>query len=140
MAAYNESLVEQFDRTIRPILFNTIKDGSGTWYFPVVDSDGFPLSGHNKTGIGDGVKVVTTAGTDVVLATSTAAKVVTIQAQTDNTGAIAVGAVGVDAVIATGTGIILYAGDSITLEIGDLADVYIDSTVSGEGVRFTYLT
>jgi len=96
--------------------------------------------GHNKTGIGHGVKTVTTAGTDVVLATSTAAKVVIIQAQTDNTGVIAVGGSGVDATVATGTGIALYAGDSVTLEIDNLADVYIDATVNGEGVRYTYLS
>ncbi len=40
MVVFNESLVEQFDRTIRPILFNTSPDGSGTWYFPTVDSSG----------------------------------------------------------------------------------------------------
>jgi len=93
-----------------------------------------------KTGIRHGVKVVTTAGTDVVLAVNTVAKIVIIQAQTDNTGAIAVGAFGVDATVATGTGILLYAGDSITLEIDNLADIYIDSTVNGEGVRYIYLT
>ena len=97
--------------------------------------------GHDKTGIGHGVKVVTTAGTDVPLvASSTPAKVVILQAQTDNTGAIAAGATGVDATIATGDGIILYAGDSMALEVDDLADVYIDAIVSGEGVRFVYLT
>lgn len=96
--------------------------------------------GHDKTGIGHGVKTVTTAGTDVALAASTVAKVVIIQAQTDNTGVIAVGASGVDATVDTGTGIALYAGDSVTLEVDNLADVFIDSTVSGEGVRFTYLT
>jgi len=95
---------------------------------------------HDRTGIGHGVKTVTTAGTDVALAASTTAKVVIIQAQTDNTNAIAVGASGVDATIATGSGVILYAGDSITLEIDDLVDVFIDSLVNGEGVRYTYLT
>ncbi len=96
--------------------------------------------GHDKTGIGHGVKTVTTAGEDVVLATSTAAKVVIVQAQTDNTGAIAVGASGVDATVATGTGVLLYAGDVVTLEIDNLADVYIDATVSTDGVRYAYLT
>lgn len=97
--------------------------------------------GHDKTGIGHGVKTVTTAGTDVALvASSTPAKVAIIQAQTDNTGVIAVGATGVDATIATGTGVVLYAGDSITLEVDDLVDIFIDSTVSGDGVRYTYLT
>ena len=97
--------------------------------------------GHNITGLADNVKTVTTPLTDVsIVASSTPAKVVIIQAQTDNTGAVAVGGEGVVATIATGTGIILYAGDSITLEVDDLADVWIDAIVGGEGVRFTYLT
>ena len=109
--------------------------------FHTTDEWGNPLRGHNITSIGHGVKTVTTAGTDVALvATSTPAKVVIIQAQTDNTGAIAVGGSGVDATVATGTGILLYAGDSVTLEVDDLADVYIDATVNGEGVRYTYLS
>ncbi len=95
---------------------------------------------HSVTDIADGVKTVSSAGDDEALAGSTAAKEVTIQAQTDNTSLIAVGATGVDATVATGTGIILYAGDSITLKCDNLADIFIDSLVNGEGVRFTYLT
>jgi len=94
--------------------------------------------GHDITGIGHGVTTVTTAGTDVALAGSTAAKIVTIQAQTDNTGFIAVGATGVDATIATGTGVLLGPGEAYTLNVDNLADVFIDSTVNGEGVRYTY--
>ena len=92
------------------------------------------------TGIGNGVKVVTTAGTDVALATTTPAKMVIIQAQTDNTSTVAVGATGVDATIATGTGIVLYPGETLTLFCDDLADIFIDSLVNGEGVRYTYFT
>jgi hypothetical protein len=95
---------------------------------------------HTTTGIGHGVKTVTAAGTDLVLAASTPAKWVTIQAQTDNTGIIAVGATGVDATVATGTGVALAAGESVTLPIDNLADIFIDATVSGEGVRYTYGT
>jgi len=95
---------------------------------------------HSITALGHGVKTVTSAGTDLALASSTACKRVVIQAQTDNTGLIAVGATGVDATEATGTGIILYAGDTITIETDNLADIFIDSTVNGEGVRFTYYT
>lgn len=94
--------------------------------------------GHNTTGLGHGVKTVTTAGTDVALAASTVAKWAVIQAQTDNTGVIAVGAAGVDAAVATGTGVLLAAGESVTLPVDNLADVFIDATVNGEGVRFTY--
>ena len=95
--------------------------------------------GHDSTGIGSGVKTVTTAGTDVALASSTAAKWVIIQAQTDNTSAVAIGASGVDATVATGTGLLLYAGDwTPRLDIDNLADVYVDALVSGEGVRYIY--
>ena len=96
--------------------------------------------GHNITGGADGVKTVTSAGTDVVLGLSVSVKKVDIQAQTDNTGLIAVGFTGVDATEATGTGIILRAGDTYSLEISNLNLIYIDSTVSGEGVRYTYFT
>lgn len=88
--------------------------------------------------MGHGVKTVTTAGTDVALAGSTNAKYATIQAQTDNTGYIAVGASGVDATEATGTGILLASGESVTVLCEDLASIYIDATVSGEGVRYVY--
>jgi len=96
--------------------------------------------GHDITGGADGVTTVTTAGSHVELASSTACKKVDIQAQTDNTGLIAVGFTGVDATEATGTGVILYAGDAYSLEISNLNLIYIDSTVSGEGVRYTYFT
>jgi hypothetical protein len=95
---------------------------------------------HTTTGISHGKKTVTTAGTDVVLAASTPAKWVTIQAYRANTKDIAVGGTGVDAAEATGDGVALAPGASITLSIDNLADVFIDATVSGEGVRFTYGT
>jgi len=97
--------------------------------------------GHDKTGIEHGVKVVGTAGVHVCLVTtSKPAKAILLQSQTDNTGLIAVGGDNVDATEATGDGIILYAGDTMASEIDDLIDVYVDATVSGEGVRFVYLT
>lgn len=95
---------------------------------------------HTSTGIGHGVKTVTAAGTDEAIASSTPAKWLTIQAQTDNTGLIAVGASGVDATVATGTGVLLAAGESITIPIDNLADVFIDATVTGDGARYTYGT
>lgn len=95
---------------------------------------------HTSTGLGHGVKTVAAAGTDEALAGSTPAKWVTVQAQTDNTGIIAVGASGVDATVATGTGVALAGGESITLPVDNLADVFIDATVTGEGVRFVYGT
>jgi hypothetical protein len=91
-----------------------------------------------NTVIGHGVTTVTTAGTDVALAASTPCKRVTIMAQTDNTGVIAVGASGVDATVATGTGVLLQPGDAFELDVTNLASVYIDSTVNTDGVRYTY--
>lgn len=96
--------------------------------------------GHDITGIGHGVKTVTNAGTDEALAGSTTCKRVVIQAQTDNTGYIAVGATGVDATVATGNGALLTPGASIEIDIDNLADIFIDATVSGEGVRYSYFT
>ena len=96
--------------------------------------------GHDTTGIGDGVKTVATAGTDEVLASSTPCKWVMITAQTDNTNYVAVGASGVDATSATGDGIPLAAGDSVFIMTDNLADIYVDSLVNGEGVRYIYGT
>jgi hypothetical protein len=91
------------------------------------------------TAIADGEKTVTTAGTDEALVgTSTPCREVTIMARTTNTGYIAVGTSGVDATLGTGDGIVLAPGDSFSFQISNLNLVYIDATVSGEGVRFTY--
>ena len=90
-------------------------------------------------GLGHGRKVVTTAGTDVVLAATTPAKLVIIQAETDNTGIIVVGSSGVDWTLASRTGVALSAGEAVTLEINNLTNVYIDAAVSGDGVTYTYL-
>lgn len=59
---------------------------------------------HATTGIGDGHKEVTTAGTAVTLAASTSAKWVTLQADPANTGYIAYGGSTVNASGTTGTG------------------------------------
>lgn len=101
-----------------------------------------PVSaGHNITGINHGIKNVAVAGTDEALVgVSTPAKIVTITARSANTGIIAVGGAGVDATADTGTGIYLNTGDAYELAIDDIADVFIDASVSGEGVQFTYLT
>jgi hypothetical protein len=90
-----------------------------------------------NTTVTDGRKVVTTAGTRVALAASTACKEVVITAETDNTGIVTVGAAGtVIAALATRTGIPLNAGDSIVLQTDNLADIGLDSIVSGDGVTF----
>ena len=94
---------------------------------------------HGLSTISDGRKVVASAGSRVTLASSTIAKLVIITAETDNTGLIVVGGSTVVAALATRQGIPLNAGDSVTLEIANLADVYLDTTVNGDGVTYLYL-
>ena len=120
-------------------------NASGALYVEVASSlpagtNAIGKVGHDITGGGDGTKLVLSAGSDLVLGPSVACKKVDIQAQTDNTGLIAVGFTGVDATVADGTGIILNPGDTYSLEISNLNLIYIDATVSGEGVRYTYFT
>lgn len=86
-----------------------------------------------------GRKVVTTAGTPVqVAALGTKCRKVTITAETDNTGYIVVGDSTVIAALATRLGSPLAAGQSITLNLDDLGKVWIDSTVSTDGVTYVY--
>lgn len=89
----------------------------------------------------DGRKVVASAGTAEALASSsTLVSYIIITAETNNTGVIAVGASTVDETVGTRRGVPLNAGDSISLGAVDLADVYLDSATSGDGVTYLYLT
>ena len=88
--------------------------------------------------IGDGLKVVTTAGTRVALAASTECKWVIITAATNNTGVVVVGGSTVVALLANRRGTPLYAGESMTLPVDNLADIYLDATVNTQGVTYTY--
>ncbi len=122
---------------------NQVGDVYGSQHVRLYGANGQPLlslpAGHDITGIGDDRQVVTTAGVPVPLAASTVAKIVIITAETDNTGMIVVGGVNVRANLALRRGTPLNAGDSATLFVDNLADVYLDSTVSGDGVTFTYM-
>jgi len=104
------------------------------------DINGNLKTTHSIAGGGQGIKVTTGAGDHIVLGGDVACKKIDIQAQTDNTGLIAVGFNNVDVTEASGDGIILYAGDTYSLEVNNLDLIYIDSTVTGEGVRYTYFT
>jgi hypothetical protein len=92
----------------------------------------------------NGRKVVTTAGTAVPLSASAVYFTsLVVCAETDNTGNITVGKSTVVAALATRAGIPLSAGDCYDVPIGvkgktvgDLQDVYIDSTVNGDGVTY----
>ena len=108
------------------------------WTYFQTDLNGSLYTTHGVTGGADGVTTDDTNGT--VLGGDVNCKKIDIQAQTDNTGVVAVGFTGVDATIATGTGILLNAGDVYSLEINNLNLIYIESSESGEGVRYTYFT
>lgn len=83
-----------------------------------------------------GRKVVTTAGTAVNFSGSSCKEVI-ITAETDNTGVVVVGGSGVIASLATRLGVPLNAGDSVVIGLSDdLSELWLDSTVSGDGVTF----
>ncbi len=94
----------------------------------------------NLRALADGRKIVTTAGTSEPLeANENVVKYVIITAETNNTGIVTVGAESVVATVLTRRGIPLNAGDTISLGGVDLNEVYLDVTVSGDGVTYLYL-
>lgn len=123
----------------------------------MVDTKGKPLSmGGQSAGksdfftikaiegyqsFGSGRQTVTSAGTRVQLSsTSVKCREVTVMSETDNTGLIAVGDSSVVAAEGSQRGIILLSGgSSVVLKINDLNMIYIDSSVSGDGVTYAYL-
>lgn len=86
--------------------------------------------------LADGRKTVTTAGTAVQLAASQGIVSVAITALEANTGIITIGASTVLAASGTRRGLPLAAKQTATICTDDLADVYIDATVNGEGVSW----
>ena len=82
-----------------------------------------------------GEKTVASAGTAEALATTNRVKSLTIIAKAGNTGQVYVG--GSDVSSATNDG--LDAGENISFNAAswlDIADIFIDTGVSGEGVDF----
>lgn len=88
--------------------------------------------------VGDGRKVVATAGTAERLASATRCRSVAITAETDNTGVVVVGGSTVVAALATRRGVPLEAGQSVSFDVNDLSSVWLDVTVNGEGVSFLF--
>lgn len=91
----------------------------------------------------DGRKTVAAAATsERLVAAGRAVYSVTLTAETDNTGSIVVGASTVVAALAMRRGIPLNAGESLTLIKADdgpdldLSLIYLDVTVSGDGVTY----
>lgn len=84
----------------------------------------------------DSDRTVTTAGVRVAV-TATKGKVLDIMAETNNTGQVVIGDKGVVASLATRNGVTLNAGDFYSIECDDTTKVYIDVTVSTDGVTYT---
>lgn len=97
---------------------------------------------HALVGPIAGRKALTTAGTrEALVGSATKARQVLIQYAEGSSGTICIGGVTVVAALATRNGFALSGpGDWVELEVADLADVYIDSTVSGDAVTFNYWT
>lgn len=106
--------------------------------FPVTQPVSGTVAVSSDTTIGDGRKTVTNAGTREALATTTACKRVDVQALSTNTGTVVVGGSTVVAAAGTRRGVALEAKQTYSFSIDDLAKVYVDTTVNGEGVNFTY--
>lgn len=76
---------------------------------------------------------VTTAGTEVTIASSQAISVgVTVKAKHTNTGLIYCGT----NPVTSSTGYILRAGESVFIAVANLNTIYVDSSVNGEGVSY----
>jgi hypothetical protein len=91
---------------------------------------------------GGGRKTVASAGTaEALTATNTHTVTVSITAETNNTGLVAVGDSAVVAAAGTQTNVyaILNAGDTVSLDVPDSTLLFLDVTVSGDGVAFGYL-
>ncbi len=89
--------------------------------------------------LNNGAKNVTTAGTAVQLSTSSLpCEELLIQAKRTNTGRIYVGGLGITN--DDTTGVYLLAGQTIPMTPQNLNRVYLNSSVNGEGVTYTYLT
>lgn len=88
---------------------------------------------------GSGRAVVASAGTANALSTtSTVVDTITICAESDNTGVIAVGKTPV-AALATRAGVYLNAGDCYsTSDRQNLTNIKIDATVTGDGVTYEW--
>jgi hypothetical protein len=85
--------------------------------------------------VGNGKTTVTTAGTAVQLASSTAIKSVTIRALASNTNKIYVGS----SSVSSANGFQLSKQETVSLDVDNLNKVWLDCDTNGEGVTFIYL-
>jgi len=108
-----------------------IKDHDGEDRAEVNSDNALKTIEQIPTSLSHAQKVVPTAGSRVQLTTATIVSI-TIKALSTNTGLIYVGGSGVT----SANGFELSTGDSVTLAIDDADVIWLDSSVSGEGVSF----
>jgi hypothetical protein len=96
--------------------------------------------GHVYTAIGSGRKTVSVAGTrERLVDESTPAKLVIITALAGNGGTTTTGSDAVVSALLNRAGGPLLPGKSTYMLVDDLLDVYLDVTVAGDGVSYTFL-
>lgn len=94
--------------------------------------------GNPSSGVGDGRQTVAAAGTAVRLtASGVGGNSTCVTALSTNTGTICVGSVTVLAAAGTRRGTPLAAGESVTFNTDPTA-LWIDATVNGDGVSYSY--
>jgi len=124
MPSWGEVLTSVFDSVTSALKVKLVGDSGSSLSTPAT--------------VGHGRKTVASAGTAEALNASTACKSVVVTAETDNTGVIVVGGSGVLNTLASRTGTPLNAGESMSLDIGNLSAVFVDASVTGDGVTYTY--
>lgn len=117
----------------RPGLAQAVADITGAVAAAVGGGGATVSSGYTS-----GSKTVAVVGTPEALAASTAITKVDVTALSSNTDTIVVGDATVDATLVSRTGTPLEPGDTVTITIDDLAKVFVDVLVAGEGVSFNY--
>lgn len=87
-----------------------------------------------------GQKTVTTAGTELQLATARVVNcAVMVKALPGNGGVMYVGQAA--GAVSSSTGMPLSPGDALIFEnVGDLSEIWVDATVNGEGVAWLLLS
>lgn len=91
------------------------------------------------TSVTDGRTTVAATGSAVSIGTLACYKVIVV-GETDNTGIVVVGGTTSTAALASRTGVPLYAAQSQVFECSNLNELYIDSTVAGEGATWIAYT
>jgi hypothetical protein len=121
-----------------PLIEATVqqKGSVGAIAVGIIDGSGDQITqfGQSATSVGSGQQNVTTAGTRVQLS-SNACKGISIKAKVTNLGYIYVGGSGVT----SSNGLILSAGAAMSLTISNTNLIYIDSSISGEGISYIYV-